>query len=182
MTKVDFFNINTGETIWLDRPAQLKAAIESSDLGVNRKSDRGWRIGQQWKNKLRQARNDRQFMDALSVKYNGEVTEAQLLVAVFVREARAAKQAKNYSDEAFFEQQYRDSIAPKQPEPTVHAPEPEQQPVDMGPEAVKPGVVSEAEAEKPRPVADPPKGSGTTYTPNPAIAKDKSKPKSKSKS
>lgn len=108
--KVDFFNINTGETIWLDRPAQLRAAIESSDLGINRRSDRGWRIGKEWKQRLRMARQDRELMNSLAVKYNGEVTESQLLVAVYAREVRAARQRSVYQEEGKYESQYLESI------------------------------------------------------------------------
>lgn len=108
--KVDFFNINTGETIWLDRPAQLRAAIESSDLGINRRSDRGWRIGKEWKARLRQARNDRELMNSLAVKYNGEVTESQLLVAVYAREVRAQRQRVSYQQEGKYEDEYLRSI------------------------------------------------------------------------
>lgn len=117
--KVDFFNINTGETIYVDRPAQIKAAIESSDLGVNRQSDRGWRIGKEWKAKLRQARDDRHLMGELAKMYGGDVSESQLLVAVFRREAIAARQKKSYQDTAPFEDEYHRSIAPKQPETKV---------------------------------------------------------------
>lgn len=108
--KVDFFNIHTGETIWLNRPAQLRAAIESSDLGINRQSDRGWRIGKEWKQRLLMARQDRELMNSLAVKYNGEVTESQLLVAVFVREVRASRQRAFTQEEGKFEDQYLRSI------------------------------------------------------------------------
>lgn len=108
--KVDFFNINTGETIWLTRPAQLRAAIESSDLGINRRSDRGWRIGKEWKQRLRMARQDRELMNSLAIKYNGEVTESQLLVAVYAREVRAARQRGVYQEEGKYESRYLESI------------------------------------------------------------------------
>lgn len=112
--KVDFFNVNTGETVYLSRPAQLKAAIESSDLSVNRPSDRGWRIGKEWKNKLRQVRaTDKELMNQLAVKYGGEVTESQLLIAVFAREMRLAKTKEYVSETGKFEQEYNESIAPK---------------------------------------------------------------------
>ena len=44
MKGIDFFNIKTGETIYVRRDAQIKALIESSDMGVNRQSDMGWRL------------------------------------------------------------------------------------------------------------------------------------------
>lgn len=114
--KIDFFNIKTGETLYLSRPAQIKAAIESSDLGVNRRSDMGWRVGKEWKAKLRRARQDEELMASLAKKYGDEVpTESQLLVEVFTRELRAKKQAKLYEDEAPFEEEYRESIKPIQP-------------------------------------------------------------------
>lgn len=122
--KVDFFNINTGETIYVNRPAQIKAAIESSDLGINRQSDRGWRIGKEWKAKLRQARGNRELMNNLAVKYNGEVTEAQLLVAVFARESRLARQSDFGYEEGKFEQQYMEDIKPAKPQPEVETADP----------------------------------------------------------
>lgn len=119
-TKIDFFNIKTGETVRLNRPAQIRAAIESSDMGVNRRSDMGWRLGKEWKARLRKARQDRELMSALATMYDGEVTESQLLIEVFKRELRAEKQAKLYADDAPYEEEYRASIKPAQEE--VEAP------------------------------------------------------------
>lgn len=111
---VDFFNIKTGESIYVKRPAQLKALIESSDMGVNRQSDMGWRLGKEWVQKLREARLDQALMQDLAVKYGGkEVTDRDLMVAVYQREINAAKQAKRYADDAPYEQEYLESIKPK---------------------------------------------------------------------
>ena len=112
---IDFFNIKTGETIYVRRPAQIKAIIESSDMGVNRQSDVGWRLGKEWVAKLRVARQDRQLMQDLATKYGGnEVTDRDLMVAVYTREANAEKQAKRYEEDAPYEQEYLDSIKPIQ--------------------------------------------------------------------
>lgn len=115
MKGIDFFNIKTGETIYVRRPAQIKAIIESSDMGVNRQSDMGWRLGKEWVAKLRVARQDRQLMQDLATKYGGnEVTDRDLMVAVYTREANAEKQAKRYEEEAPYEQEYLESIKPVQ--------------------------------------------------------------------
>lgn len=113
-TAIDWFNIKSGETVYTKRPAQIKALIESSDIGVNgRKSDKGWRLGKQWTWKLRNARNNRSLMAELSKLSGGEVTDTQLLVALFEREKAADEQAKMHTDDAPFEQEYRESLEPK---------------------------------------------------------------------
>ena len=112
-TAIDWFNVKTGEKILTSRPAQIKALIESSDLGVNRQSDVGWRLGKEWMKKLRAARNDRALLSELGRMSGGDVTDTQLIVALFDREVTADKQAKLYADDAPFEQEYLDSIAPK---------------------------------------------------------------------
>ena len=115
MKGIDFFNIKTGETIYVRRDAQIKGLIESSDMGVNRQSDVGWRLGQEWVAKLRVARQDRQLMQDLATKYGGnEVTDRDLMVAVYTREANAEKQAKRYEEDAPYEQEYLESIKPIQ--------------------------------------------------------------------
>lgn len=111
MKGIDFFNIKTGETIYVRRDAQIKALIESSDMGVNRQSDMGWRLGKEWVQKLRVARQDRQLMQDLAVKFGGnEVTDRDLMVAVYSREQNAEKQAKRYEEDAPYEQEYLESI------------------------------------------------------------------------
>lgn len=111
MKGIDFFNIKTGETIYVRRDAQIKALIESSDMGVNRQSDMGWRLGKEWVQKLRVARQDQQLMQDLAVKFGGnEVTDRDLMVAVYSREQNAEKQAKKYEEDAPFEQEYLESI------------------------------------------------------------------------
>lgn len=111
MKGIDFFNIKTGETIYVRRDAQIKGLIESSDMGVNRQSDVGWRLGKEWVAKLREARQDRQLMQDLAVKFGGnEVTDRDLMVAVYSREQNAEKQAKKYEEDAPFEQEYLESI------------------------------------------------------------------------
>lgn len=115
MKGIDFFNIKTGETIYVRRDAQIKALIESSDMGVNRQSDMGWRLGKEWVAKLRVARQDRQLMQDLATRFGGtEVTDRDLIVAVYTREANAEKQAKRYDNDAPYEQEYLESIKPKQ--------------------------------------------------------------------
>lgn len=115
---VDFFNIKTGENIWVKRPAQLKALIESSDMAVNRQSDVGWRLGKEWVQKLREARLDQTLMQELAVKYGGkEVTDRDLMVAVYQRERNAARQAQRYANDAPYEQEYLESIKPKAEKP-----------------------------------------------------------------
>lgn len=112
---IDFFNIKTGETIYVRRDAQIKALIESSDMGVNRQSDMGWRLGKEWVAKLRVARQDRQLMQDLAVKFGGnEVTDRDLMVAVYSREQNAEKQAQKYENDAPYEQEYLESIKPVQ--------------------------------------------------------------------
>jgi len=115
MKGIDFFNVKTGETVWVKRSAQIKALIESSDMAVNRQSDVGWRLGKVWVSRLREARSDRGLMQELSTKYGGnEVADRDLLVAVYRRELNAEKQAKKYEDSAPFEQEYLESIKPKE--------------------------------------------------------------------
>lgn len=115
MKGIDFFNIKTGETIYVRRDAQIKALIESSDMGVNRQSDMGWRLGKEWVAKLRVARQDRQLMQDLAVKFGGnEVTDRDLMVAVYSREQNAEKQAQRYDNDAPYEQEYLESIKPIQ--------------------------------------------------------------------
>lgn len=110
---IDWFNIKTGEEIITRRPAQIKALIESSDLGINRRSDRGWRVGKKWYNKLQRARQDRAFMEKLYEKYGEDVSDANVMVAVFQRELRAEKQAERRRNDAPFEEQYRKSLNSK---------------------------------------------------------------------
>lgn len=112
-TAIDWFNIKTGETVYTSRPAQIKALIESSDLGVNRQSDAGWRLGKEWVAKLRKARNNREMMANLGKMSGGDVTDTQLLVAIFSIEAEADKQTNLDKEDAPFEQEYLDSIRPK---------------------------------------------------------------------
>jgi len=115
MKGIDFFNIKTGETIYVRRDAQIKGLIESSDMGVNRQSDVGWRLGKEWVAKLREARQDRQLMQDLAVKFGGnEVTDRDLMVAVYSREQNAEKQAQKYENDAPYEQEYLESIKPVQ--------------------------------------------------------------------
>lgn len=121
---IDWFNIKTGEKVYTRRPAQIKAFIESSNLGVNRKSDRGWRIGKVWYNKLRKARANRQFMEKLYERYGEDVSDANVMVAIFQQEVRALVQRKRYEDDAPFEEEYLQSLRsapantprPKQPQ------------------------------------------------------------------
>ncbi|HPR10660.1 MAG TPA: hypothetical protein PLJ04_03700 [Candidatus Saccharibacteria bacterium] len=118
---IDFFNIKTGETIYVRRPAQIKALIESSDMGVNRQSDVGWRLGKEWVHKLRQARTDRALMDKLTEKYGGDdVKDRDLLVSVYQRELKYENQVKKYEEVAPYEEEYLESIKPKAevPQPT----------------------------------------------------------------
>lgn len=115
---VDFFNIKTGESIYVRRPAQLKAIIESSDMAVNRQSDVGWRLGKEWVQKLREARLDQTLMQELTVKYgDAEVKDRDLIVAVYRRERNMAKQAQRYANDAPYEQEYLESIKPKAEKP-----------------------------------------------------------------
>lgn len=107
---VDWFNVKTGEKVYTSRPAQIKAFINSSNLGVNRQSDRGWRIGKEWYKKLKMARQDRSLMTELAKESGGEVEEAQLLVAVFNRELLAQREMQRYDDQAPFEQEYEESL------------------------------------------------------------------------
>ena len=87
-------------------------------MGVNRQSDRGWRIGKEWVQKLRQARLDRELMQELSKKYGGaEVTDRDLIVAVYRRERNMAKQQQRYADDAPYEEEYLESIKPKAEQP-----------------------------------------------------------------
>lgn len=112
---IDFFNVKSRETVWVRRPAQIKAFIESSDMGVNRQSDVGWRLGKEWVQKLREARQDSQLMNELARKYGGgEVKDRDLMVAVYKRELNAEKQAQRYTDNAPYEQEYLESIKPKE--------------------------------------------------------------------
>lgn len=113
MKGIDWYNIKTGETVYTKRPAQIKALIESSDLGVNRQSDVGWRLGKDWTQKLRKARNDRALISELSRMSGGEVSDTQLLVELFSREAAAEKEAERYNDDAPFEQAYLESLKEK---------------------------------------------------------------------
>lgn len=110
---IDWFNIQTGEKVYTARSAQIKALIESSDLGVNRQSDRGWRLGAEWTKKLRAARANRPLLAELGKLSGGDVTDTQLIVALFEREAEADKQAEQIAQDAPFEQEYLDSIRPK---------------------------------------------------------------------
>lgn len=112
-TAIDWFNIQTGEKVYTARSAQIKALIESSDLGVNRQSDRGWRLGAEWTKKLRAARANRPLLAELGKLSGGDVTDTQLIVALFEREAEADKQAEQIAQDAPFEQEYLDSIRPK---------------------------------------------------------------------
>lgn len=112
-TAIDWFNIKSGETVYTQRPAQIKALIESSDLGVNRQSDKGWRLGKDWTRRLRNARGNRTLIAELSRLSGGEVTDTQLLVALFERESAADHEAKSYANEAPYEREYLDSINPK---------------------------------------------------------------------
>ena len=115
MKGIDFFNIKSGEQIWVKRPAQIKAMIESSDMSVNRQSDVGWRLGAEWVTRLRKARGDKALMAQLATKYgSSEVTDRDLLVAVYRQEAIAEKQRKSRSDHNPYEQEYLESIKPKQ--------------------------------------------------------------------
>lgn len=110
---IDWFNIQTGEKVYTARSAQIKALIESSDLGVNRQSDRGWRLGAEWTKKLRAARANRPLLAELGKLSGGDVTDTQLIVALFEREAEADKQAEQIANDAPFEQEYLESIKPK---------------------------------------------------------------------
>lgn len=112
-TAIDWFNIKTRETVYTSRPAQIKGIIESSNLGVNRQSDVGWRLGKEWVAKLRKARNNREMMANLGKMSGGDVTDTQLLVAIFSIEAEADKQTNLDKEDAPFEQEYLDSIRPK---------------------------------------------------------------------
>ena len=112
-TAIDWFNIRSGETVYTQRPAQIKALIESSDLGVNRQSDKGWRLGKDWTRRLRNARGNRTLIAELSKLSGGDVTDTQLLVALFEREAAADRETKAYEDEAPYEREYLDSINPQ---------------------------------------------------------------------
>lgn len=88
---VDFYNIDTGEEVKVRRPAQIKAVIESSDMGVNKQSDRGWRIGKEWYNKIEAARNDRTLIREIAKNVGGadKITDTDILIAVYEREVEA---------------------------------------------------------------------------------------------
>jgi len=110
---IDWFNIKSGEKIKTARPAQIKALIESSDLGVNRQSDKGWRLGAEWVKKLNRGRQDRALIASLGKMSGGEVTDTQLLVAIFSQESQMQSQLDAHEDDAPFEQEYLESIRPK---------------------------------------------------------------------
>lgn len=110
MAEIDWFNVETGERVYTKRPAQIKALINSSDLGVNRQSDKGWRLGKEWVKKLRAAYNDKALMSELSKASGGEVTDVQVLIALFDRESAAEKQAEARDNIAPFEQEYLESL------------------------------------------------------------------------
>ena len=106
---IDFFNIKTGEKVNLTRDAQIKAFIESSDLGVNPSSDKGWRLSPEWVKKLNEARKDADFINAVSKAVKDTVTDRHLAVELFKRERNLQKQAQAANDNKY-EKQYQESI------------------------------------------------------------------------
>lgn len=110
---VDFYNINTDEEVYMRRPAQIKAAIESSDMGVNKQSDRGWRLGKVWKKKVEAARNDRAMIRELTKVVGGadKITDTDILVAVYEREVEAdIVMNSGNTTNAKYEQKYRQML------------------------------------------------------------------------
>lgn len=110
---VGWFNIRSGEVVYTDKPPQIKGYIESSDMGVNKQSDKGWRLDPEWVNKLRKARRDRALMATLSKMSGGEVTDMNVLVAVFESESMAFAEVGAESEDTPFEQEYLDKIRQK---------------------------------------------------------------------
>lgn len=108
---IDWYNIRTDETIYTKRPAQIKAVLNLSDLGVNRQSDKGWRLGKEWYHRLQDARNDFELMNTLIERYGEEVTDAQILIYLFNQELRAEQAANRRQHTAPYEDKYRRSLA-----------------------------------------------------------------------
>lgn len=107
---VGWFNIETSEIVYAARPAQIKALIESSDLGVNRSSDKGWRLDKEWVDKVKAGRRDPELIKDLRKMAGGSVTDTQLLVAIFERELALAREIKYDQEESPFEQEYLESL------------------------------------------------------------------------
>lgn len=107
---VGWFNVETSEIIFTSRPAQIKALIESSDLGVNKSSDKGWRLDKEWIDKVKAGRRDPELIKELRKMAGGTVTDTQLLVAIFEREQALAREIELDKDDAPFEQAYLESL------------------------------------------------------------------------
>lgn len=119
---IDFYNIDTGEEVKVRRPAQIKAVIESSDMGVNKQSDRGWRIGKEWFNKLEAARTDRSLIRDIAKMAGGadKVTDTDILVAVYEREVEAdIVRNSGRTARGQYEKEYRQMLEEDKEEPAI---------------------------------------------------------------
>lgn len=110
MKGVDFFNIRTGEKAEVSRPAQLKAYIESSDMGKNRQSDMKWRLGASWIKKIEKAKDDITFIDYMNKQYGGSFEDVDILIELYNREAVVEARKKRRSNDNPFEEQYLESL------------------------------------------------------------------------
>lgn len=108
---ITFYDMRTGEESIVSRPAQIKAYVESSDMGVNRQSDVGIRLGAEWVKKIRKAKKNGAFMQEILKQYGKSFKDVDILIELYSREATAiALQQIEESDDFAFEDAYLSSI------------------------------------------------------------------------
>lgn len=105
---IEFVNINSGERVELERPHQIGAYLNSSDLGSNsnKGQDFGWRLAPAVMDRIEDMRSDPEALEAIS-KRTGvpieEMTTMDLVKEISYQDGRvqAQKQARANRDPEF---------------------------------------------------------------------------------
>lgn len=134
---VEFFSIQTGETMYARLEPTIAAFINSSDLSINasRGQDYGWRLGKSWVQRVREFKKNDTQMAILASKNGGQQpTTVQILRYLYSQDVakyqRALQEAENP-----YEHEYLESIretAPVENEPSSAPDLVDSQDDDMG--------------------------------------------------
>lgn len=110
---IQWFSVETGETVYTKREAAIKAFINSSNLGpnVHAGQDRGWRLGPEWVKRLEDARKNPDLIEVVT-KGTGKISDANLVMELWAREVRAEKnRAIADAEDRPFAQEYQEAIS-----------------------------------------------------------------------
>ena len=113
---ISFFNIRTKEQVTLERPHQIGAYINSSDLGVNsnKGQDFGWRLAPEIVVKLDEMRMNPELLDNMSKRLGvpiDELTTIHLVQQIsYEEDLERRRKEMRVNREPEFKQEYEQQI------------------------------------------------------------------------